>query len=89
MGAKYGLDLQTSIQETLKDAVVDFKEGQEDRHEKKQAEKEKTAKKMISAKIDGQLWERFTEINKKNGMSNSSCLNLLIANFNRKNGEII
>ena len=37
--------------------------------------------KMISGKINSGLWNTFSEICKKQGLSKNSCLNLLISNY--------
>lgn len=43
--------------------------------------------KVISAKVYPDMWDRFTLINKAQGMSNCSVLNKLIAEYVRSNGS--
>ena len=50
---------------------------------------EKPAKRQVSALVGAKMWEQFTEINRKNGMTNNSCVNMLIMNFIRENRAIL
>lgn len=45
--------------------------------------------KSISAKVYPDMWERFSRINKAQGMSNGSVLNKLIAEYVRDNAKWI
>lgn len=45
--------------------------------------------KQISAKVNGNIYEAFTTINKLQGLSNNSALNMLIAKYVRENKEIL
>jgi len=45
--------------------------------------------KQISAKVNAETYELFTHINRINGMSNNSSLNLLITNYVRENKFIL
>lgn len=53
---------------------------------KKIAKKEKENK-MISASVNAENYAAFTRINKAKGMSNNSCLNMLIADYIAKHSE--
>ena len=53
---------------------------------KKIAKKEKENK-MISASVNAENYAAFTRINKAKGMSNNSCLNMLIADYVAKHNE--
>lgn len=45
--------------------------------------------KQISAKVNEKSWENFTKINKAQGLSNNSALNMLINKYIRENKGII
>lgn len=45
--------------------------------------------KQISAKVNENMYEAFTMINKLQGLSNNSALNMLIAKYVRENKEIL
>lgn len=45
--------------------------------------------KMISAKVNDQLYSTFTEINKAYGISNNSALNMLIATYVKEKKDIL
>lgn len=45
--------------------------------------------KMISAKVNDQLYSTFTEINKAYGVSNNSALNMLIATYVKEKRDIL
>lgn len=45
--------------------------------------------KMISAKVNDQLYAQFTEINKAYGISNNSALNMLIATYVKEKKDIL
>jgi len=45
--------------------------------------------KQISAKVNNISWENFTKINKAQGLSNNSALNMLINKYVRENKEIL
>lgn len=45
--------------------------------------------KQISAKVNGNIYEAFTMINRLQGLSNNSALNMLIAKYVRENREIL
>ncbi len=44
---------------------------------------------QISAKVNRATYEKFTEICRLNGMSNNSCLNMIIAEFVRENSRLL
>lgn len=44
---------------------------------------------QISAKVNSDTYEKFTEICKLNGMSNNSCLNMIIAEFVREKSHLL
>ena len=44
---------------------------------------------QISAKVNMKLYSAFTTINKRQGVSNNSALNMLIANYVRENRDIL
>lgn len=44
---------------------------------------------QISAKVNRDTYEKFTEICKLNGMSNNSCLNMIIAEFVREKSHLL
>lgn len=48
-----------------------------------------TKSQSISAKVYPDMWERFSRINKSQGMSNGSVLNKLIAEYVRDNAKWI
>lgn len=45
--------------------------------------------KQVSAKVSAQAWESFTRINKAQGLSNNSALNMIINKYIRENKGII
>lgn len=45
--------------------------------------------KQISAKVNNKIWENFTKINKAQGLSNNSALNMLINKYVRENKGIL
>lgn len=45
--------------------------------------------KQISAKVNEKSWEYFTKINKAQGLSNNSALNMVINKYIRENKGII
>lgn len=45
--------------------------------------------KQISAKVNEKSWENFTKINKAQGLSNNSALNMVINKYIRENKGII
>lgn len=45
--------------------------------------------KQISAKVNEKSWENFTKINKAQGLSNNSALNMIINKYIRENKGII
>ena len=45
--------------------------------------------KQISAKVNEKSWENFTKINKVQGLSNNSALNMIINKYVRENKGII
>ena len=45
--------------------------------------------KQISAKVNMKMYSAFTTINKRQGVSNNSALNMLIANYVRENRDIL
>ena len=45
--------------------------------------------KQISAKVNDRIYKMFTEINKANGISNNSCLNMLMNKYVRENKGIL
>lgn len=65
----------------------------------KTAAKEKTAvqritksaikDKVVSAKFNSDLYNRFTEINKAQGITNNSALNMILAKYVKENSDWI
>jgi len=49
----------------------------------------RTEVRQISAKVNRDTYEKFTEICKLNGMSNNSCLNMIIAEFVREKSHLL
>ena len=45
--------------------------------------------KQISAKVNGQLYNTFTQINKIQGLSNNSVINLLLYKYVRENRGVL
>lgn len=45
--------------------------------------------KVISAKVYPETWETFTEINRAQGMTNNSVINMLISEYIREKKEIL
>lgn len=45
--------------------------------------------KQISAKVNSALYDSFTAVNKAQGMSNNSALNMLIARYVKENRDFI
>lgn len=50
---------------------------------------EKKKDKVISAKVFPDTWETFTEINRAQGMTNNSVINMLISEYVRNKKEIL
>ena len=49
----------------------------------------RTDVRQISAKVNRDTYEKFTEICMLNGMSNNSCLNMIIAEFVREKSHLL
>ena len=49
----------------------------------------KTKDKIISAKVYPEMWARFTAINKAQGMTNNSALNMILTKYVREQEEIL
>ncbi|MDO5147660.1 MAG: hypothetical protein Q4D60_11740 [Eubacteriales bacterium] len=45
----------------------------------------KIKNKIISAKVYPETWERFTQINKAQGITNNSAINMIITKYIREN----
>lgn len=45
--------------------------------------------KAISGKVYPEIWEEFTRINRAQGISNNSALNMIISKYNRENKQIL
>ena len=45
--------------------------------------------KTISAKVYPDMWEKFTAINRAQGMSNNSALNMILSKYVREQEEIL
>ena len=45
--------------------------------------------KQVSAKVSAQSWEAFTRINRAQGLSNNSALNMIINKYVRENKGIL
>ena len=45
--------------------------------------------KQVSAKVNAQSWESFTRINRAQGLSNNSALNMIINKYIRENKGIL
>ena len=45
--------------------------------------------KQVSAKVNAQSWESFTRINKVQGLSNNSALNMIINKYIRENKGLL
>jgi len=50
---------------------------------------DKAKDKQISAKVNERVYHMFTQINKAQGMSNNSALNLIINKYVRENKELL
>lgn len=44
---------------------------------------------QVSAKVNSKLYDSFTKINKEQGLSNNSALNMLISKYVRENQDIL
>lgn len=51
--------------------------------------KVKKKDKVITAKVYPETWELFTLINKEQGMSNNSVINMLVSEYVRNNKDIL
>lgn len=51
--------------------------------------KVKKKDKVITAKVYPETWELFTLINKEQGMSNNSVINMLVSEYVRDNKDIL
>ncbi len=56
---------------------------------KKIAENDGMKDKQISAKINEQSWAAFTKINKAQGLSNNSAINMIINKYIRENKGLL
>ncbi len=45
--------------------------------------------KQISAKVNEKIYKAFTDINRAQGLSNNSALNMLISKYVRENNDIL
>lgn len=79
---------------SLYDNVLDQEKKQEKKQKKEYAVNkilttDGSKDKQISAKINSVTYAMFTEINKKQGLSNNSAINMLINRYIRENEDII
>ena len=77
---------------------IDMRDAVEERESRARAstktvkafiEGSKIKDKMISAKVYPETWATFTAINKAQGMTNNSVINMLISQYIRENKEIL
>lgn len=57
--------------------------------EKITGKESKNKDKVISAKVYPDMWARFTAINKAQGMTNNSALNMILSKYVREQEEIL
>lgn len=76
-----------------------FDKVQENENQEEQVSKDKKAVKKItktaikdktvSAKFNSEIYNRFTEINKAQGITNNSALNMILTKYVRENSDLI
>lgn len=76
-----------------------FDKVQQNENQKETGHKDNTAVKKItknvkkdktvSAKFNGEIYNRFTEINKAQGITNNSALNMILTKYVRENSDLI
>lgn len=85
--------LLEQIEQREKEELEDMVQ-EEEKNKRKSAVKQilnadSSKNKQISAKVNENMYEAFTMINKLQGLSNNSALNMLIAKYVRENKEIL
>lgn len=65
------------------------KESQIKEHPAKKIVSNSSKNKMISVKINDQLYAQFAEVNKAYGISNNSAINMLIATYVKEKKDIL
>ena len=86
---------KTRLIDTLQEEELqEVKEEQENSNVKKTTVEQIVSKdgakdKQISAKVNMKIYSAFTTINKLQGISNNSALNMLITKYVRENKEIL
>ena len=86
------------MSKSLKDAIVE-QEAQEEKENAGTPRKRKalgqissqygSKDKQISAKVNTKVYDLFTEINRAQGISNNSALNMILTKYVRENKEIL
>lgn len=64
-------------------------QGQSSTVKKLTGSESKIKDKVVSAKVYPETWERFTQINKAQGITNNSAINMIITKYIRENEEIL
>lgn len=79
-----------AIQEAKKDNIKEKIENEKKEATVKKIAHNSTQKdKQISAKVNETVYDQFTAINKRQGLSNNSALNMLINKYVRENKGIL
>ncbi len=69
--------------------VKEEKEIETKEHPVKKLVSTTSKNKMISVKLNDQLYAQFTEVNKAYGISNNSAINMLIATYVKERKDIL
>lgn len=78
--------------EALESAAVEREKrskGQNGTVKKIVGQKAEQKSKAISGKVYPEIWEEFSRINRAQGISNNSALNMIISKYNRENKSIL
>ena len=81
--------LADRVKDLEKDENIEEKEKQGKQTTIGQIISKSTKDKQISAKVNQKTYDAFTSINKLQGLSNNSALNMLISKYVRENKEIL
>lgn len=82
----------TSKNEALESAAAEREKrskGQSSTVKKIVGQKAEQKSKSISGKVYPEIWDEFTRINRAQGISNNSALNMVISKYNRENKGIL
>lgn len=85
-------DFKKKTNETMQNTAAEREarsQGQNSAIKKLTGADSKIKNKVISAKVYPETWERFTRINKAQGLTNNSAINMIISKYVRENESLL